>query len=118
MKNAFFIVGTALILLLSGCSAQSITGKAVERADDTKEISIEAFQFGYTPDVINIKKGEKVRISIDNTDVMHGIRIPDLGVRGNETIEFSADKTGEFIWYCNVFCGEGHMSMKGKIIVK
>ena len=58
------------------------------------------------------------RIKIENTDVLHGIRIPDLKIRGDDIIEFTADKTGEFDWYCTNMCGEEHMQMKGKLIVK
>ena len=61
---------------------------------------------------------KKVKINIDNTDTLHGIRIPDLGIRGDETLEFTADKAGEFTWYCTNMCGSGHMQMQGKLIVK
>lgn len=36
----------------------------------------------------------------------------------NVDIKFIADKYGEFTFSCNVFCGEGHKSMKGKLIVR
>lgn len=33
-------------------------------------------------------------------------------------VEFVADKSGTFPFYCNVFCGGGHKEMQGKLIVK
>ncbi len=96
---------------LSGCSLNKISNK-------TEEFVINAFRFGYSPNIIEVNKGDKVIIYINNTDTMHGIRIPDFGVSGNERVEFVADKQGEFEWYCNNICGLGHMQMKGKIIVK
>lgn len=97
---------------------ESPTGDAVSEDSSVKEFDVKAFRFGYSPDTITVNKGDKVRINIENTDTLHGIRIPDLGVSGNEVLEFTAGNTGEFTWYCNVMCGPGHMSMKGRVIVK
>jgi len=32
--------------------------------------------------------------------------------------EFVADKVGEFNFFCNVYCGEGHSEMGGKLVVR
>ena len=120
MKKIVFIGSILLLLFLTGCSNNDlITGKAVDTTNnDAKEFSIKAFQFGYEPDTINVNRGDKVKIIINNIDVLHGIRIPDLGIKGNDIIEFIADKNGEFMWYCTNMCGEGHRQMKGKLVVK
>ncbi|MDO8517133.1 MAG: cupredoxin domain-containing protein [Nanoarchaeota archaeon] len=113
------IIGIIIVAILIASFiliSKSFTGNVIN--ENVKEFTIKAFQFGYSPDIITVNKGDKVRIKIDNTDVLHGIRIPDLGIRGNEVLEFTADKTGEFDWYCTNMCGEGHMQMKGKLIVK
>ena len=34
------------------------------------------------------------------------------------TVEFLADKQGEFTIFCSVFCGSGHPTMKGSLVVK
>ena len=73
---------------------------------------------------IEINKGDKVRLIVTSIDVPHGIAIPEYGI--NErldpgkpvTIEFTADKEGTFTTFCSVFCGFGHINMKGKIVVK
>jgi len=85
---------------------------------EAKEFNVKAFRFGYTPDEIIVNKGDRVKIIINNIDTIHGINIPKLGVSGNDVVEFIADKTGEFEWFCNNLCGLGHMQMKGKLIVK
>jgi len=87
-------------------------------SNGVKEFTIDAFRFGYNPNIVTIKKGGRVRLSINNTDTKHGIRIPDLGISGNESLEFVADKVGEFNWYCNKYCGDGHSQMQGKLIVE
>lgn len=80
-------------------------------------ISVDAKRWQFTPNIINVKKGQKVKIIINNTDTKHGINLPDFNVAGNDSIEFTADKTGEFIFKCNNYCGDGHGEMQGKIIV-
>lgn len=114
----YIITGIILILIIAGIIAlKNTTGNTIKETD-TKEFTIKAFKFGYTPDTITVNKGDKVKIIITNTDTLHGIRIPDLNIKGNDLIEFTADKTGEFTWYCTNMCGQGHMQMKGKLIVK
>lgn len=118
MKKLIIIIGIIAVLILSGIFFMNAkTGNAIKDAE-IKEFTVKAFRFGYTLDTITVNKGDKVKIIINNTDTLHGMRIPDLGIRGDETLEFTADKTGEFDWYCANMCGEKHMQMKGKLIVK
>ena len=68
--------------------------------------------------------GDLVKLNITSVDVTHGFALPDFGVNSNlepgktVPVEFTADKTGEFSFFCNVYCGEGHKDMKGTLIVK
>lgn len=81
------------------------------------EFSLDATRWQFIPNVINAKKGQTIKININNIDTAHGIRIPDFNVSGNDSVEFVADKSGEFVFLCNVYCGQGHKEMRGKIIV-
>lgn len=116
-KLVIGIVVLAVIIGVIFLVNSKITGNVV-KSEDVKVFKIDAFRFGYTPDLIEVNKGDKVRIEINNKDTLHGIRIPDLGIKGNEVLEFTADKTGEFIWYCTNMCGQGHGDMQGKLVVK
>lgn len=93
----------------------------------TQELSMEAFQWGYSPDVIKVKKGTRVTIHLTTRDVPHGFNLPDFDV--SETIlpgktttaDFVADKTGTFSFGCDVACGSGHPKMAksgGTLIVE
>jgi len=62
--------------------------------NEVKEFTIDAFRFGYNPNTVAVKKGDRVRLSINNTDTKHGIRIPDLGISDNESLEFVVYKSG------------------------
>src|SRR3989344_9449376 len=118
MKKILVAIAIVVILLIAGIFAiKSFTGNSI-KDDDVKEFQVKAFRFGYSPGIITVNKGDNVKIIINNTDTFHGIRIPDLGIKGNEILEFTADKTGEFDWYCANMCGKEHMQMKGKLVVK
>ena len=129
MKNklTFFLAAIALIILVSigltltkrgGTEKTGVKEENTLLRNEVKEFKIDAFRFGYNPNLITIKKGDRVRLNINNTDTKHGIRIPDLGISGNESLEFVADKVGEFNWYCNKYCGDGYSQMQGKLIVE
>ena len=89
-----------------------------------KEIKLEAFQFGFSPDPVVVKKGDIVKLLITSRDVTHGVYIKEYGINVTITkqeakkIEFFADKAGKFDILCSVYCGSGHSNMKGKLIVE
>jgi cytochrome c oxidase subunit 2 len=80
-------------------------------------------QYVWEPATITAKKGELVRLIIHNADVLHGLVIPDLGVNQDvppdgAVVEFMASKTGTFEFFCSIWCGEGHMEMRGSIVIQ
>jgi len=116
-------VGIILLILLGGfwfTSDNSPTGNVIggDVAGSMRHIVVDATWFEFNPNEIRVKQGEDIMIMINNIDVDHGITIPALGVRGNNVVTFTADKKGEFDFYCDNFCGTGHRDMVGKIIVE
>ena len=101
----------------SSSVTENVVQNTVTKTGEVNEFNIKAFQWGYKPDAITVNKGDKVKITIDNTNTLHGIKIPELEVSGNNAVEFIVDETGEFVWYCNNYCGSGHGSMNGRLIV-
>lgn len=97
-------------------------------------ISMTADYWSFEPSTITVKKGETVRLVITSVSNMmpmmplmfpdHGIDIEDydidytLPVGETVTIEFVADKIGEFHFHCFVYCGIGHEDMHGELIVE
>lgn len=82
------------------------------------EIAVDAKKFEFTPNIIRVKEGEHVKITLTVLDGSHGMAIPDFNVQGRDTLEFVADKKGTFTFYCNTYCGAGHSEMKGTLIVE
>ncbi len=88
------------------------------------EIDMTARQWAFEPSTIRVKEGDRVRLNIKNEDVTHGFAIFEFDVNERllpgktTTIEFTADKKGEYTFFCSVTCGKGHRDMKGKLIVE
>ena len=92
-------------------------------AGEVREFTMTAKRWNFEPDTITVNKGDRVKLSITSVDVTHGFTIPEFGVNsrlepGEETaVEFVADKSGAFQFFCSVQCGEGHSAMEGQLIV-
>jgi cytochrome c oxidase subunit 2 len=127
-KTDYMVVGIVLVIIIVIASFGILYEPSEQNNDDVeinsvqdqnvKEIKIDAERFNFSPDVIELEKGKKVRLVINNQDTLHGIVIPDLGVNGNNNIEFTPNETGTFPFYCSNYCGNGHSGMSGSIIVK
>src|SRR3989338_1681802 len=85
---------------------------------NVREITVDAKMFEFNPNVIKVKEGERIRIKINSLDVEHSINIPELGVQIHDEGEFIATKKGTFDFYCHSYCGSGHSSMQGVLIVE
>jgi cytochrome c oxidase subunit 2 len=113
-----------LISAFAVCLAAPSSAAAQIPPSGVHEITMTAKNYEFDPGIITVKKGEKVRLIITATDRDHGIKIQGYDIdqelkKGDPTtIEFTADKAGEFEFKCSVFCGMGHRKMKGKLVVE
>jgi len=86
-------------------------------ADGPRRIEVTAKRFEYIPAEITVKKGEPVVLVLHSTDVAHGIKFADLGLKadigsaGTSELPFTPDKVGTFVGHCSHFCGSGHGTM-------
>jgi cytochrome c oxidase subunit 2 len=119
-KNISILSIIAITLLMFVFSAGTIY------AADQKEIVIKitAKKFEYSPSSIKIKKGIPVILELTSLDRLHGFNCPKLGVRTNiepgkvSRVRILAQKAGVYEFHCDIFCGDGHEDMYGKIIVE
>ena len=98
---------------------------AAEQAKSPRVIEITAKKFEYSPNVIRIKTGAPVVFEFTSLDRVHGFTVPDLGgIRLTiepgklNRITILAPKAGDYEFHCDMFCGEGHEGMTGKIIAE
>lgn len=86
-------------------------------------VKVSARRFVFTPNEIRLAKGEPVTFELVTEDVFMGMNIPDFGVRSDIVpgktmrLSFTPDKAGTFDFVCDVFCGDGHETMSGKLLV-
>lgn len=79
---------------------------------------------GWSPEVIRVTAGERVRLRISSPDVVHGFEIPALGVRVDEIlpghvqeVDFVAERAGRYPFACTRWCSADHWRMRGFIEV-
>ena len=86
-------------------------------ADNVKEFTMTAYydEKGkwYSLREMSVKKGDTVRVGITNVKGTHNFNIDEFGVKRDlppfekVVVEFTADKAGDFVYYCSV---PGHRS--------
>ncbi len=123
MKKSKQLLAFIIISVLSAFAADALA--ADQTAQEEQVIKITAKRFEYSPNEIRIKKGVPVILEFTSLDRVHGFTVPDLaGIRatiepGKVTrVRIVAQKAGTYEFHCDIFCGDGHEGMTGKIIVE
>ncbi len=110
---------------------QSIVGGGGEPVegvlvDGVREFELSAEQWGYSPAILKVDPGDRVRFIVTSQDIMHGFSINELGVNLAlnpdvgivREVEIPPDMPeGTYTMYCSIFCGIGHPYMKGNILI-
>jgi cytochrome c oxidase subunit 2 len=128
----------AVLFYFTAVKQEEIIEKSPAVAHD---ITVNAFQWSWqftypeagekatvtgTPDkppTLVVPVGERVRYTITSTDVVHGFWIPAFMIQiqnlpgVTNSIEFTANKIGEYPGRCNIYCGRNHSQMLFKIKV-
>lgn len=112
-------------LLCGGvAAAATATGVGVwAQSAEPRVIAVVAKRFAYMPNVIPVKLGEKVVLAVTSLDFVHGLNIPDLGIRADlvpgrvTRVELTANKLGNIDFVCDNFCGDHHEEMHGSLVV-
>ena len=88
-----------------------------------KEFTVSGQNFSFTPSSIKVQKGDKVKITFNNTSGFHDFKIDEYGMATKQTqspttevLEFTADKVGSFEYYCSVGSHRAN-GMKGTLQV-
>ncbi len=100
----------------------------IERNGNKVDVYMTLIRSHFTPDLIEVNEGDHVTIHLTNVerarDTTHGFALAGYGVNLSlepgecETVEFVADRTGVFPWYCSEFCSALHLEMMGYLLVK
>lgn len=100
----------------------------IVRDGNQVEVWMTAIRSHYTPERVEVEKGDKVIWHLTNieraTDATHGFALPGFNINLSlepgeaDTVEFEADRSGVFPFYCSEFCSALHLEMAGYFMVK
>jgi cytochrome c oxidase subunit 2 len=141
VEIAYTVIPFIIVAVLFYYTAQKQTVITEKTNTYAHEITVEGFQwswqFGYpdagpkalitgtpeqTPTLV-VPLGERVRYTLTANDVVHGFWIPAFMIQMQNlpgltnSLEFTANKLGEFPGRCNILCGRNHSQMLFKVKV-
>ena len=85
-------------------------------------ILMDSFSMGFTPNVIIAEVGKEISININNIDISHSFDLDEFNVHvylpsaTKVMVNFTPDKVGEFIFFCNI-PGHTEAGMRGRLII-
>ncbi len=93
-------------------------------ADLPRTIDVTVTRFTYSPERIEIRVGERVRLNLTSTDGTHGFQVKELGLHARipaggkpVSLELTPKEAGTFEIKCSEYCGSGHGRMRARIVV-
>jgi cytochrome c oxidase subunit 2 len=111
------------IVVSSVAAVMGMTCSSASAAETAKIIKVSARKFEYVPREVKLTKGVPVVLQLTTEDRSHGFNIPAMNLRADvlpgkiTELKLTPQKTGEYEFFCDVFCGSGHEGMNGKITV-
>lgn len=97
-------------------------GIPVVRPEANSDVMVMAEMWRWSP-VLILEKDESYNLHISSKDVMHGLSIQPVNMNFqiypgyDYVLKFKPTEAGEYKIICNEFCGIGHHTMIGKIVV-
>ncbi len=108
---------------LATVGAAALRTSVAQAEGEPRVIELTARRFAYVPNEIALKAGERVVVAIRSLDFMHGMNLPDLGIRldlvpGQVTrLNLHPKAPGVIDFVCDNFCGDGHEDMHGRFVI-
>jgi len=121
-----------LLLRGAGAAAAGAAGAGLARhaiaqasasAAAPRVVPVVARRFVFIPNEVTLKKGEPVVLEFTAPEVVMGFFAPALGLRAvivpgtPARVPFTPDRAGRFDFLCDIFCGDGHEGMSGRLVV-
>lgn len=115
--------GAALLAAAAaGAGLWSRNGK-LRAQDGERVVKVVARKFVFLPSEIELRRDEPVVLELTAVDAVMGFNAPHFKLRadivpGVDTrVRLTPSEPGTFVFLCDVFCGDGHETMAGKLIV-
>jgi len=92
--------------------------------DGSVHVTMVALMFTWLPAEIHVPAGKPVTFRLASQDVTHGFEIAGTNVNTMvvpgyvSQLTTTFDRPGEYLIVCNEYCGTGHHTMGGKLVVE
>jgi cytochrome c2/plastocyanin len=122
-RLSFGWMAAICLIVLAGLAGGVLWAK-LPLKDSEKVFRVTARQFAYDPPILRVSKGDRVTITAESRDVLHGFYIDgyniDQTLRPGTPVQFTfvANKEGKFGLRCSQTCGVLHPFMIGTLIVE
>jgi cytochrome c oxidase subunit 2 len=86
-------------------------------------VTLTAEQFAFDAPVLQVNRGDRVILTLQASDVVHGFYLDGYNIETrvepglSQQVEFVADRVGKFRYRCSVSCGTLHPFMIGELVV-
>ncbi|TDN70344.1 cupredoxin domain-containing protein [Paraburkholderia sp. BL10I2N1] len=110
-------------LMLAGAGAVTALIRFDAKAAEPRVIKVHARRFTFTPNRITLAPHEQVIFEVTAEDTVMGFSVPQFGVRADVPpgatvrVPAQAAEAGNVEFLCDIFCGSGHETMNGTIVV-
>jgi heme/copper-type cytochrome/quinol oxidase subunit 2 len=95
-----------------------------EAVDSTRTIDVTVSRYAFSPEHIEVRVSERVRLNVVSVDGTHGFQVKALGLNASipaggrtVTVELMPMEIGTFEINCSKYCGRGHRRMQASLIV-
>lgn len=94
-----------------------------DQAPGLRDIAIQARNYSFSPDRIEVFKDDRVRLTITGADQVHSFTLDEYRIArriapGTTTVvDFRADRAGTFAYFCNIGTDPGCKGMRGTLVV-
>ena len=92
--------------------------------DPIRTIDVTVSRYAFSPERIEVRVGERIRLNVVSIDGTHGFQVKALGLNTaipasgrTVTLELTPREVGTFAINCSEYCGRGHRSMQASLIV-
>ena len=125
-----YAIGSLCLLVVAAIATPGVTdGTGLEPATlaqtpGIREFTISARRYEFSPRLIEVDRGDIVKITLVAEDTVHGFAIDEYRISKrfspgrNVTFEFCALQPGRFVFYCNLTGEEGCREMRGELVVR
>jgi heme/copper-type cytochrome/quinol oxidase subunit 2 len=95
-----------------------------EAVDSTRTINVTVSRYACSPERIEFRVGERIRLNVLSLDGTPGFQVKALGLNAaippgarSVTVELTPKEVGTFEISCSKYCGRGHGPMTALLIV-